>query len=68
MLSPRLLTCLLFCSQLAPAQQTPTRNDSIVVTGTWEPLTLDELDRSVTVLPVRPDELLIEVERVLGNF
>jgi iron complex outermembrane recepter protein len=59
-LSPRPLICLLlFYSQLAPAQQPPTRNDSIVVTGTWEPLTLDELDRSVTVLPVRADELLM---------
>jgi iron complex outermembrane receptor protein len=42
-----------------PAQQVPARSDSIVVTGTWEPLELDELDRSVTVLPVRADALLI---------
>lgn len=39
--------------------QVPTRKDSIVVTGTWEPLDLDELDRSVTVLPTRNDELLM---------
>ena len=31
----------------------------MVVTGTWEPLTLDELDRSVTVLPLRQYELLM---------
>jgi iron complex outermembrane receptor protein len=28
-------------------------HESIVVTGTYEPLTLDEMDRSLTVLPVR---------------
>ena len=39
--------------------QFPARSDSIVVTGTWEPLTLDELDRSVTVLPLRADTLLL---------
>ena len=49
----------LLVSPTAPAQQLPTRSDSIVVTGTWEPLTLDELDRSVTILPVRADELLL---------
>ena len=40
----------------ACAQQLPVRSDSIVVTGTWEPLNLDELDRSVTVLPLRADD------------
>jgi iron complex outermembrane receptor protein len=39
--------------------QIPVRSDSIVVTGTWEPLSLDELDRSVTVLPLRTDALLL---------
>ena len=42
----------------APAQ-VPDRSDSIVVTGTWDPLNLDELDRSVTVLPLRTDALLL---------
>jgi iron complex outermembrane receptor protein len=53
------LVCWLLVSNTAPAQQLPARSDSIVVTGTWEPLTLDELDRSVTVLTVRADELLL---------
>ncbi len=35
------------------------RSDSIVVTGTWEPLELDDLDRSVSVLPVCTEELLL---------
>ena len=43
----------------AGAQQLPVRSDSIVVTGTWEPLNLDELDRSVTVLPLRADTVLL---------
>ena len=43
----------------AAAQTAPARTDSIVVTGTWEPLELDELDRSVTVLPIRSEELLL---------
>ena len=34
------------------------RHDSIVVTGTAEPVSLDEVDRSVTLLPV-PDQLLV---------
>jgi iron complex outermembrane receptor protein len=54
---------ILFCTLLVlspvSAQQLPVRSDSIVVTGTWEPLTLDELDRSVTVLPLRADTLLL---------
>jgi len=54
-----LLAVFLWSSQIAPAQQPPARTDSIVVTGTWEPLTLDELDRSVTVLPLRQFELLM---------
>src|SRR5882762_9057744 len=54
-----LLICFLAFSLCAAAQTAPARTDSIVVTGTWEPLTLDELDRSVTVLPVRADELLL---------
>ena len=54
-----LLALLLLVSLSASAQQQPVRSDSIVVTGTWEPVELDELDRSVTVLPVRTDELLL---------
>ena len=35
-----------------PAAPEPV-HETIVVTGTYEPLSLDEIDRSVTVLPVR---------------
>jgi iron complex outermembrane receptor protein len=54
-----LLAFLLLAALSASAQQPPVRSDSIVVTGTWEPVKLDELDRSVTVLSVRADELLL---------
>src|SRR5579872_3460703 len=53
-----LILLLAFSISLA-GQAPPARVDSIVVTGTWEPLEIDELDRSVTVLPVRADQLLI---------
>jgi len=35
------------------------RHDTIVVTGTYEPLSLDEIDRAVTVLPARDQGLLL---------
>src|SRR5581483_5385044 len=40
------------------AQQTPTRPPDMVVTGTWEPLPLEESDRSVNVYPLRGSFLL----------
>jgi iron complex outermembrane recepter protein len=55
----RIVICTLLVLCPAAAQQLPVRSDSIVVTGTWEPLNLDELDRSVTVLPLRADTLLL---------
>ena len=54
-----LLTLALFVSAAARAQQIPARSDSIVVTGTWEPVQVDDLDRSVSVLPVASEELLL---------
>jgi iron complex outermembrane recepter protein len=54
-----ILICTLLVSSPVSAQQLPVRSDSIVVTGTWEPLNLDELDRSVTVLPLRIDTILL---------
>jgi iron complex outermembrane receptor protein len=44
---------------LALAASAQERHDSVVVTGTYEPLALEELDRSVTVLPVREQPLLL---------
>lgn len=49
---------LLFFSLAASAQTPPPVQQSIVVTGTWEPLPLEEADRAVTSLPVRPQRLL----------
>ncbi len=46
-------------STAARAQQAPARSDSIVVTGTWEPVQVEDLDRSVSVLPVASQELLL---------
>lgn len=46
--------------QQQPKQQDPLppRRDVIVVTGTWEPLPLEEADRSVASLPVQEQSLL----------
>lgn len=41
--------------QTSPAT---TRRDSVVVTGAWEPLPLEEADRAVAALPVREQALL----------
>lgn len=40
-----------------PAQQ--PQHETIVVTGTFEPLSLDEIDRSLRVLPVRENKLVV---------
>ncbi len=42
---------------VCPAQQ-PTRREVVVVTGTAEPIPLEEIDRSVDVLPVAKDATL----------
>ncbi|MCC6365443.1 MAG: TonB-dependent receptor [Bryobacterales bacterium] len=53
------LTLLLYPLSL-PAQQPapPERKDSIVVTGNYEPMPLDESERSVSVIPIRNQSLL----------
>ncbi len=38
--------------------QPPARHDAVVVTGTWEPLPLEEADRAVVSLPVKEQSLL----------
>ena len=48
---------LLLCAA-ASAQQPETKHETIVVTGVYEPIALDEVDRSVRVLPVQGEELL----------
>jgi iron complex outermembrane receptor protein len=37
----------------------PVRHDVVVVTGTYEPVPLDEADRAVRALPVGPEERLL---------
>ena len=41
------------------AQQVQGQRDSIVVTGTYEPMTLEEIDRAIRVLPVRTQSLVL---------
>lgn len=41
-----------------PDQHTPQRRDVVVVTGTWEPLPLEEADRAVRSLPARSQSIL----------
>ena len=40
------------------AQQPEPAHETIVVTGVYEPIAIDQVDRSVTVLPVREQQLL----------
>jgi iron complex outermembrane receptor protein len=53
---PALLAGLLF--QQPPAQTQPVQ-DSLVVTGTYQPIPLNESDRSVTLLPLTPKTVLL---------
>ena len=39
------------------AQQLQGSHETVVVTGTYEPLTLDEIDRAIRVLPVRSQSI-----------
>ena len=45
--------------QTAPQPVPPPLHESIVVTGTYEPLSLDEIDRAVSVLPVRSQSVVM---------
>ena len=55
----RILPLFPFLVGLALAQQAPPQHDSIVVTGTYEPLSLDEIDRAIQVLPARENALML---------
>jgi len=61
LLSFPFLICLVHAQQPpAPPTATPTPPiATIVVTGTYEPVSLDEIDRAVTLLPVRGSNLVI---------
>src|SRR5882762_6508060 len=49
---------LLLVLTTASAQQPEPKHETIVVTGVYEPISIDEVDRSVRVLPVQGEELL----------
>jgi iron complex outermembrane receptor protein len=51
---------LAFTPVLALAQQPPERRDTVVVTGTYEPMSLEEIDRAIRVLPARTQTLVID--------
>jgi iron complex outermembrane receptor protein len=51
------LTLILVALHVA-ATEPPQRKDSVVVTGTWEPLPLEEVDRTVRSIEVRPLRLV----------
>jgi len=58
MTSRILLITLLFGLAPAHAQPPEPKRETIIVTGVYEPLSLDEVDRSVRVLQVKGQELL----------
>jgi iron complex outermembrane receptor protein len=55
-----LLLPLAVCLAVAQSQDPQPRHDSIVVTGTYDPVSLDEIDRAITLLPARNMTLLID--------
>ncbi len=54
------LVPLTLLAAFAAAAQQPSRTDTIIVTGTFEPMTLEEIDRAIRVLPVRGNTLLFD--------
>src|SRR6266566_5069165 len=52
------MIALLALLATAFAQQPEPKHETIVVTGVYEPLAIDEVDRSVRVLPVTEERLL----------
>jgi iron complex outermembrane receptor protein len=52
------LACVLGLAQTPPPGQAqpPTQRDSIVVTGTFEPIPLEEADRAVSAIKLGPDQ------------
>src|SRR5437899_12686837 len=51
-------TIALLALATAAAQQPEPRRETIVVTGVYQPIAIDEVDRSVRLLPVQGEELL----------
>lgn len=61
----RLVLLLIFSLFSLAGQPAEPRRESIVVTGTYEPLSLEEIDRAVNVFPVRKQGL---VSNTLADF
>jgi iron complex outermembrane receptor protein len=55
----RFFVFLAFSPILAFAQQLPEQRETVVVTGTFEPMSLEEIDRAIRVLPVRSQSLVL---------
>src|SRR5436190_15048133 len=53
-----LLLTTLLAWRAADAQQPEPRRETVVVTGVYEPLAIDEVDRSISVLSVKEQQLL----------
>jgi iron complex outermembrane receptor protein len=54
-----LLICLGRAQQPPASQAAAPAHETVVVTGTYEPLSLDEIDRTVILLPVRDSSLVL---------
>src|ERR1017187_10200326 len=58
-LNLRFFLVLAFAPVPAFAQQMPQQRDTVVVTGTFEPMSLEEIDRAIRVLPARCQALML---------
>ena len=56
---PELFLLFPLFTHLAQAQQPQPQHETVVVTGTFEPLSLDEMDRAIRVLPAREHSLVL---------
>src|SRR5436190_7362122 len=57
-MTARILLILMILTGAAHAQQPETRRETVVVTGVYEPVAIDEVDRSVSLLSVSEQKLL----------
>src|SRR5437763_10012291 len=55
-----LLSLAIVSAACVHAQQTSVPRESVIVTGTYEPVPLEEIDRSVSSFPVRAQALLFD--------
>ena len=57
-MTARILLILMILTNAVHAQQPETRRETVVVTGVYEPVAIDEVDRSVSLLSVSEQKLL----------